>query len=62
MLPLISKGMTFDQVLAANWTANSGIPVPDGAYPAEQFIWWMYVELTEAQRFGPDSNQPASRD
>jgi glyoxylase-like metal-dependent hydrolase (beta-lactamase superfamily II) len=62
MLPLISKGMTFDQVLAANLTANSGIPVPDGAYPAEQFIWWMYVELTEAQRSGRDSNQPASRD
>jgi hypothetical protein len=35
MLPLISKGMTFDQVLAANLTAHSGIPVPDGAYPAE---------------------------
>jgi cyclase len=50
MAPLISKGMTFDQVLAANLTANSGIPVPDGAYPAEQFIWWMYVELTRARR------------
>lgn len=53
MLPLISKGMTFDQVLAANLTANSGVPVPDGAYPAEQFIWWMYVELTRAQRSEP---------
>src|SRR5262249_43476440 len=46
MAPLISRGMTFDEVLAANLTANSGIPVPDGAEPAEQFIWWMYVELT----------------
>jgi cyclase len=48
MLPLIAKGMTFDQVLAANLTANSGIPVPDGAETAEQFIWWMYVELTRS--------------
>jgi glyoxylase-like metal-dependent hydrolase (beta-lactamase superfamily II) len=55
MLPLIAKGMTFDRVLAANLTANSGIPVPDGAYPAEQFIWWMYVELTRAQRSEPHS-------
>jgi len=50
MLPLVSKGMSFDQVLAANLTANSGIQVPDGAYPAEQFVWWMYVELLRAQR------------
>ncbi len=50
MLPLIAKGMTFEQVLAANLTANSGIPVPERAETAEQFIWWMYVELTEAQR------------
>jgi cyclase len=47
MLPLIAKGMTFDQVLAANLTADSDTPVPEGAHTAEQFIWWMYVELTE---------------
>lgn len=45
MLPLIAKGMTYDQVLPANLTADSGIPVPEGAQSAEQFIWWMYVEL-----------------
>jgi hypothetical protein len=45
--------MTFDQVLAANLIANSGIPIPDDAYPPEQFIWWMYVELTRAQPFEP---------
>ena len=50
MLPLIAKGMTYDQVLAANLTADSGIPVPAGEQAAEQFIWWMYVELTNAQR------------
>lgn len=55
MLPLISQGMTFDQVLAANLTANAGIPVPDGAEPADQFIWWMYAELTRAQGGEPQS-------
>lgn len=49
MLPLISKGMTFDQVLAANLTADSGIPVGDRAQSADEFIWWMYVELTGAR-------------
>jgi cyclase len=55
MSALISKGMTLDQVLAANLTANSGIPVPRGEYPAESFIWWMYVELTRARRSEPQS-------
>jgi glyoxylase-like metal-dependent hydrolase (beta-lactamase superfamily II) len=55
MQPLISKGMTFDQVLAANLTGNSGVPVPAGAYPADQFIWWMYVELTRARGSEPQS-------
>ena len=53
MLPLISQGLTFDQVLAADLTANSGIAVPEGAYPAEQFIWGMYVELTRARQSAP---------
>jgi len=48
MMPLIAKGMTFDQVLQANLTADSGVPVPAGAETAEQFIWWLYVELTES--------------
>jgi len=57
MLPPVLKGLSFDQVLAANLTANSGIHVPDGAYPAEQFIWWMYVELTRAQRLASHSTK-----
>lgn len=52
MLPLISKGMTFDQVLAANLTADSQTPVPEGAESADQFIWWMYVQLTESRLGG----------
>jgi cyclase len=59
MLPLISQGMTFEQVLAANLTANSGIPVPEGAYgaySAEQFVWWMYVELSRARRNASDGS------
>ena len=50
MLPLIAKGMTFDQVLAADLTAGSGIADSAGAEPADEFIWWMYVELTRAKR------------
>lgn len=52
MLPLISKGMTFDQVLAAKLTADSQTPVPEGAESADQFIWWMYVQLTESHLAG----------
>lgn len=47
MLPLIAKGMTFDQVLATNLIVGYDVPVPAGAQTAEQFIWWLYVELTE---------------
>lgn len=50
MLPLIAKGMTFDQVLAADLTAGSGIADSAAAEPADEFIWWMYVELTRAKR------------
>jgi hypothetical protein len=39
--------MTFDQVLATNLIVGSDVPVPAGAQTAEQFIWWLYVELTE---------------
>ena len=58
MLPLIAKGMTIEQVLAANLTADSKTPVPEGAQTAEQFIWWLYMELTEskASALGPSAN------
>ena len=49
MLQMIVKGTTYEQVLAANLTATAAISVPDGAETAEQFIWWMYVELTEGK-------------
>jgi hypothetical protein len=49
MLQMIAKGATYGQVLAADLTAASAISVPDGAQTAEQFIWWMYVELTEGE-------------
>lgn len=52
MLPLIAQGMTFDQVLAARLTADSQTPVPEGAESADQFIWWMYVQLTESRQAG----------
>jgi glyoxylase-like metal-dependent hydrolase (beta-lactamase superfamily II) len=53
MLPLIAKGMTFDQMVRANLTADSDTPVPEGEQTAEQFIWWLYVELTESHPSAP---------
>ena len=52
VLPLIAKGMTVDQVLAANLTADSEIPVPPRAQTAEQFVRWLYAELVESQQNG----------
>jgi cyclase len=46
MLPLIAKGMTVDQVLAANLTSGYNVEVPERAHTAEQFVRWMYSELT----------------
>jgi hypothetical protein len=46
MLPLIATGMSFDQVLAANLTAGYQLTTSGGAETADQFIWWMYVELS----------------
>jgi cyclase len=53
MLDLIVKGLTFDQILAAKLTADSKTTVPEGAQTAEQYIWWMYVELTESRQSAP---------
>jgi cyclase len=47
MLPLIAKSMTLEQVLAANLTVGYNIEVPDRAHTAEQFVRWMYSELTK---------------
>jgi cyclase len=47
MLPLIAKNMTLEQVLAANLTAGYDVEVPERAHTAEQFIRWMYSELTK---------------
>jgi glyoxylase-like metal-dependent hydrolase (beta-lactamase superfamily II) len=52
MLPLIAKGMTVDQVLAAKLTADSEASIPQGAQTAEEFVRWLYAELTESQQNG----------
>ncbi|HKE93054.1 MAG TPA: MBL fold metallo-hydrolase [Povalibacter sp.] len=49
MLPLIAKGMTADQVVAAKLTADTDASVPQGTETAEEFVRWMYAELTEPQ-------------
>jgi cyclase len=55
MLPLIAKGMTVDQVLAAKLTADSEASVPEGAQTAERFVRWLYSELTKIQQGGAGS-------
>lgn len=45
-----SVGMTVDQVLAAKLTADSEASIPQGAQTAEQFVRWLYTELTRSQQ------------
>lgn len=49
MRPLIAKGLTVEQVLAARLTAGTDARIPDGAQTSERFIRWMYAELTQPQ-------------
>ena len=49
MRPLVAQGMSEEQVLAANLTADSAISVPPGAQTAEQFVCWLYAELRKSQ-------------
>jgi len=45
MRPLVAKGMTAKQVMAANLTANAQISVPPGEQTAEQFVCWLYESV-----------------
>lgn len=45
MRPLVAQGMTVDQVLAANLTADTDTSIPQGAQTAERFVRWLYSEL-----------------
>jgi glyoxylase-like metal-dependent hydrolase (beta-lactamase superfamily II) len=47
--PLVAQGMTAEQVLAANITAGTEISVPPGAQTAEQFVCWLYAEVSKPQ-------------
>jgi cyclase len=49
MRPLVAQGMTIEQVLAANLTAGTEIPVPPRAQTAEQFVRSLYSELKKQQ-------------
>jgi glyoxylase-like metal-dependent hydrolase (beta-lactamase superfamily II) len=49
MRPLVAQGMTIEQVLAANLTAGTEIPVPPRAATAEQFVRSLYSELKKRQ-------------
>lgn len=50
MLPLIAKGMTADQVVAAKLTADTDAAIPERAETAEEFVRWLYAELTRSQQ------------
>lgn len=49
MRPLVTQGMTIDQVLAANLTAGTAVALPPRAQTAEQFVRWLYSELKKQQ-------------
>ena len=46
---LLARGMTVDEVLAANLTAGTKVAVPPRAHTAEQFVRWLYAELKKKQ-------------
>lgn len=50
MLPLIAKGMTADQVVAAKLTGDTDASLPPRAQTAEEFVRWLYAELTRSQQ------------
>jgi glyoxylase-like metal-dependent hydrolase (beta-lactamase superfamily II) len=46
MRPLVAQGLSIEQVLAANLTADVDASItPGGTQTAEQFVRWMYSEL-----------------
>jgi cyclase len=47
--PLVARGMSVEEVLAAKLTADSEATVPQGAQTAEQFVRWLYAELKAAR-------------
>jgi glyoxylase-like metal-dependent hydrolase (beta-lactamase superfamily II) len=47
--PLVARGMTVEEVLAAKLTADTEASTPQGAQTAEQFVRWLYTE-TKAGR------------
>ena len=51
MLPLIAKGMTADQVVAAKLTGDTDASLPPRAETAEEFVRWLYAALTRSQQW-----------
>ena len=47
--PLVARGMSVDEVLAANLTAGTDVTVPPRAQTAEQFVRWVYAELKKTR-------------
>jgi len=60
---LISQGKSLEEVIAAKPTASfdAQVPVPQGAETAEQFIWWLYLEVKGGTTLSWSKAKPSSR-
>jgi glyoxylase-like metal-dependent hydrolase (beta-lactamase superfamily II) len=47
--PLVARGQTVEEVLAAKLTAETEAGIPQGAQTAEQFIRWLYAEIKRGE-------------
>jgi glyoxylase-like metal-dependent hydrolase (beta-lactamase superfamily II) len=47
--PLVARGLTVEEVLAAKLTAETEAGIPQGAQTAEQFIRWLYAEIKRGE-------------
>ncbi|HEY5807791.1 MAG TPA: MBL fold metallo-hydrolase [Povalibacter sp.] len=47
--PLVAQGMTIEQVLATDLTADTDASVPQGTQTSEEFVRWLYAELKKPQ-------------
>ena len=47
--PLVARGQSIEEVLAAKLTADTDATTPQSARTAEQFVRWVYAELKAAR-------------
>ncbi len=49
LAPLVARGLTVEEVLATQPTAEHDAKIPQGEQTSEQFVRWLYSELKAAQ-------------